>query len=88
MASNEQYPRVYTLPDCPNCTTLKSWLVEAEMGFEERPFDTEAQVKFIMKNIFGSPPILEVGPKILPSEEIFFDEVLDEAKVKEVLKSD
>lgn len=78
--------RVYTLPDCPNCTSLKRWLEEQEITFEEKVFDTEVQLEFIMKNIFGNPPILEVGSRTLPSEELFSDEELDEEKVREALE--
>jgi len=88
MGSSKPRPRVYTLPDCPNCTTLKKWLEEQEITFEERPFDTEAQLEFIMRNMFGNPPILEAGSRALPSEELFVDEELDEEKVREVLGSE
>lgn len=79
---------VYTLPDCPNCTALKKWLEEQEIPFEERPFDTEAQLEFIMRNMFGNTPILEAGSRALPSEELFVGEELDEEKVREVLGSE
>jgi hypothetical protein len=55
------------------------------MEFDELAFDTETQLEFIMKNFFGNPPILEVGESAFPSEELFQDELLDEAKMSEVL---
>lgn len=81
-------PRVYTLPDCHNCATLKRWLEERGVAFEERLFDTEAQLELIMRNVFGNPPILEVGSRTASSEELFVDEALDEEKVREVLGSE
>ena len=88
MGSPKPCPRLYTLPDCPNCTALKNWLEERGIQFEERIFDTEAQVEFIMRNMFGNPPIIEVGVRAIPSEEMFIDGILDEEKVREVLGSE
>jgi hypothetical protein len=85
MASTGSRLRVYTLPDCPRCDVLKVWLKGRRMEFDEKAFDTEAQLDFIMKNFFGNPPILEVGESAFPSEELFQDESLDEAKMSEVL---
>lgn len=50
--------RVYTLSECPHCENLKAWLKEYNLTFKERTFDSEAQVEFIMKNIFSDPPNL------------------------------
>lgn len=88
MGSAKISTKVYTLPDCPNCTTLKRWLEDHEIPFEERLFDTNIQLDFIMMNVFSNPPILEVGSKFLPSEELFLDEELDEEKIKEALESE
>jgi len=88
MGSSKQSPRVYTLPDCPNCTALKKWLAAQGIGFEERVFDTDAQLEFIMRNMFGNPPVLEVGGMAAPVEELFVGEVLDEERVREVLSSE
>ena len=49
-------------------------------------FDTETQIEFIMRNMFGNPPILEIGKKAAPSEELFPNEVLDEMEVEEFLE--
>ncbi len=87
MEAKESSVRVYSLPDCPHCEALKGWLRARGIDFEERPFDTEAQVEFVMRNIFGNPPILEVGLRALASEEIFIEEVLDEGLVLEVVRS-
>jgi arsenate reductase-like glutaredoxin family protein len=81
-------PVVYTFPECPKCDTLKTWFERMEIEFEEKPYDTEAQLEFIMHNIFGDPPILEVCDKTIPSEELFVGEVLDEVKIKEVFESE
>ena len=86
MDSTGLRPRVYTLPDCPKCETLKGWLTEKEVDFEVKVFDTEAQLEFIMRNMFGNPPILEIGEKASPSEELFPDELLDERKAEEFLE--
>lgn len=76
---------VYTLPDCSKCDELKRWLSEEGVEFDVRAFDTETQMEFIMKNVFGNPPILERGDLLAPSEELFSGEALDEGKAKEVL---
>ena len=83
--SKQSRPRVYTVPACPKCDTLKGWLKERAIEYEEKAFDTEAQLGFIMRNMFGNPPILEIGDKVASSEEIFPSETLDERKVREFL---
>jgi len=85
MSTVNMLPRVYTLPDCPKCDKLKGWLSEKQIDFDVKPFDTEAQTDFIMRNIFGNPPILELGEAFAPSEELFLDEKLDETRILEVL---
>lgn len=87
MGSDQQGLRVYTLPDCPNCSTLKRWLKAQNIVFEERIFDMETQLEFIMRNFFGSPPVLEVGKRATPAEELFIGELLKEERVMEVLGS-
>ena len=86
MGSTGLRPSVYTLPDCPKCETLKGWLTEKGVDFDVKVFDTEIQLEFIMRNMFGNPPILEIGEKAAPSEELFPNEVLDEMKVEEFLE--
>lgn len=86
--SLKSFARVFTLPDCPNCSKLKEWLDIHKVKFEEFSFDTEAQVDFIMKNVFGNPPLLEMGSKVMSSEELFVDEVLNEEKAWEMLRSE
>ena len=78
-------PRVYTLPDCPKCEMLKGWLSDKKIEFDVKPFDTEVQTDFIMRNMFGNPPILELGESFAPSEDLFPDEKLDETRALEVL---
>lgn len=87
MGSAASRATVYTLPDCPKCEELKEWLGEEGVDFDVRSFDTETQLEFIMRNVFGNPPILERGEMLALSEELFPNEALDEAKVKEILGS-
>ena len=56
-ASNNEI-RVYSLPDCQKCDTLKEWLKTEGIEYEAKWFDTEAQTDFIMRNFFDNPPIL------------------------------
>lgn len=77
---------VYSLPDCPKCDKLKSYLVTRNIRFQDRWFDTEAQTEFIMMNMFGNPPILANGEKVEPSERLFEGENLREELVMEILK--
>jgi len=88
MSSYKRSLRVYTLPDCPNCSTLKKWLEARSIRFEERVFNTETQLELIMRNVFGSPPVLEVGEKAAPSEELFIGEMLKVERVREVISSE
>jgi arsenate reductase-like glutaredoxin family protein len=85
---SQSSPVVYTFPECPKCDTLKTWFKMMKIEYEEKPFDTETQLEFIMHNIFGDPPILEFYSRIIPSEELFVGEVLDEMKIKEVIESE
>jgi glutaredoxin len=85
MSPENILPRVYTLPNCPKCDKLKGWLSEKQIDFDVKPFDTEAQTDFIMRNMFGNPPILELGESFAPSEELFPEEKLDEKRAFEVL---
>ncbi len=77
--------RVYTLPNCPLCEKLKSRLKELGVEFEEVPFDTDVQVELIMRDVFGNPPLLEVGSRVASSEELFEGEELREGELREVL---
>ena len=75
---------IYTLPNCPHCEALKGWLKGKSIEFEEKLFDTDAQVKFIMENVFSDPPILEVSSRIFTPDEIFREEEVDDEKLREV----
>ena len=79
-------PMVYTLPDCPKCDELKEWLEAQGFKYDVSSFDTEIQLEFIMRNMFGNPPILEIGSEAFSSEELFPQEILDEDKLKEILR--
>ena len=82
---NPSVVRLYTLPGCIHCNTLKEWLKKESIAFEENPFDTDAQVDFIMQNIFSDPPILKVDAKIFTPQEIFNGDELVEGKLRELL---
>jgi arsenate reductase-like glutaredoxin family protein len=85
MGSSTSRATVYTLPDCTKCDKLKEWLADNNKDYESKSFTTEAQLEFIMKNMFGNPPILEVEERFASSEELFPNEILNEEKVLEVL---
>jgi glutaredoxin len=74
--------RVFSLPDCKKCEELKNWLKEKGVPFEAKWFDSEAQTDFVMKNIFGNPPILEVGDRYVASEEMFPSGKLEKSVVE------
>ena len=38
-----------------------------------------------MKNMFGNPPVLEVGDRFASAEDMFLNEIMDEDKVLEIL---
>ncbi len=85
MDSSQSRATVYTLPDCEKCDELKDWLEKKGEEYETKSFTTEVQLEFIMKNMFGNPPILEADEMFASSEELFPNEVLNEEKVLEVL---
>ena len=62
---------VFTQPGCKNCDILKNWLASKKIKYEDKLFDTEAQTEMIMRNMFGSPPFLEVNGEVVSSTEIF-----------------
>ncbi|MBC8223959.1 hypothetical protein H8E65_05180 [Candidatus Bathyarchaeota archaeon] len=64
---------------------MKDWLENKGEECETKSFTTEAQLEFIMKNMFGNPPILEADERFASSEELFPNGILNEEKVWEVL---
>ena len=76
---------VYSLPDCKKCEELKKWLKESHIAFEARWFDSEAQTEFVMRNMFGNPPILEVDGRCAAAEDMFPGGLLSEGVVRDVL---
>jgi hypothetical protein len=64
---------------------LKDWLEKKAEVNETKSFTTEIQLEFIMKNMFGNPPILEMDERLASSEELFLNDLLKEEKVLEVL---
>ena len=85
MGSSRSVATVYTIPDCVKCDELKDWLEKKGEECETRSFTTEVQLEFIMKNMFGNPPILEADERFASSEELFPNDVINEEKVLEVL---
>jgi glutaredoxin len=83
-ASNNEI-RVYSLPDCPKCETLKEWLKTEGIEYEAKWFDTEAQTDFIMRNFFDNPPILTKNDIAKGAEDLFEGEKLKEDYLTEVL---
>jgi glutaredoxin len=77
--------KIYSLPDCHKCEELKAYLKGREIPFEAKWFDSEAQTEFVMRNMFGNPPILEVGERCAASEEMFPGGVLSVDVVGEFL---
>jgi hypothetical protein len=76
---------IYTLPGCTHCEALKTWLKKEKIPFDERLFDTDAQVRFIMNNLFSDPPILEMSSRILTPDEIFRGEEVNEELLRAVI---
>lgn len=77
--------KVYSLPDCHKCDELKTWLKSKNIDFEAKWFDSEAQTEFVMRNMFGNPPILEVGDRCATAEEMFPKGTLNEDIVRDVI---
>jgi glutaredoxin len=77
--------KVYSLPDCNKCDELKTWLNVNNIDFEAKWFDSEAQTEFVMRNMFGNPPILEVGDRFAGAEEMFRTGILNEGIVRDII---
>lgn len=75
--------KIYSLPNCPNCDTLKGWLRDRGVKFEAALFDVKIHTDLVMKNVFENPPIIlmEDG-RICGSETMFDGEKLDESLVE------
>lgn len=79
--------KVYTWPDCPNCEKVKTWLSGRGIEYEVLSLTTDAQVEFIMRNIFGSPPLVEKSTdEVLISEKMFKGHDLDTDLLEEFLR--
>ena len=85
MIASNSVARVYSLPDCKKCEVLKAYMKERSIPFEAKWFDSEAQTEFVMRNMFGNPPILELGDRCASAEEMFPGGVLSEGVVRDVL---
>ncbi|HOT04540.1 MAG TPA: glutaredoxin domain-containing protein [Methanolinea sp.] len=64
---------VYTLEFCPNCNTLKHFLREKAVPFQERDLSTaESLTELRINGIFVSEaPVLQKDTRFLTSTEIF-----------------
>jgi glutaredoxin len=85
MIATKTVAKIYSLPDCHKCEQLKAYLKDKSIPFEAKWFDSEAQTDFVMRNIFGNPPILEVGDRYVASEEMFPGGMLSEGVVRDLL---
>jgi len=85
MSTTNPVARIYSLPDCNKCEELKSYLKGKSIPFEARWFDSEAQTEFVMRNMFGNPPVLEVGGRCAAVEEMFPEGKLSEDVVRDLL---
>lgn len=75
---------IFTLPGCTHCEAVKAWLKREKILFEEKPFDTDAQVRFIMNNVFSDPPILELNSRVITPDEMFVGDQLNEQTLRAV----
>ncbi len=85
MIATKTVAKIYSLPDCHKCEELKAYLKDKSIPFEAKWFDSEVQTDFVMRNIFGNPPILEVGDHCLAAEEMFPGGMLSEDIVRDLL---
>jgi glutaredoxin len=85
MITTKTVAKIYSLPDCHKCEELKVYLKDNSIPFEAKWFDSEAQTEFVMRNIFGNPPILEVGDCCMAAEEMFPGGMLSEGVVRDLL---
>ena len=85
MIATKTVAKIYSLPDCHKCEELKAYLKGKSIPFEAKWFDSEAQTEFVMRNIFGNPPILEVDDRCVASEEMFPGGMLSEGVVRDLL---
>ena len=78
---------IYTSNGCPKCMTLKRWLKDRGLKFEEKTLDTDVMTDLIMKNVFIlSAPALEAEGTFYTEQQIFDENGLVDAKVLEFLK--
>ena len=77
--------KIYTWPDCPNCSRLKNWLEEKEYEFVSETLTSTVQAELIMENVFGSPPIIKTEKGVLVGEELFVDHEINLDKLRELL---
>ena len=85
MSASNSVVKVYSLPDCKKCEVLKAYMKDKGIPYEAKWFDTEAQTEFVMRNMFGNPPILELGDQCVSVEDMFPGGELSEDVVRGLL---
>jgi hypothetical protein len=79
---------VYTLEFCPNCDTLKHYLRQKAMPFQERDLSTaESLTELRINGIFVTEaPVLQQAARFLTSADMFAAGALQEEKVLHFLE--
>lgn len=74
---------VYTLEFCPNCDTLKQYLKEKAVPFQERDLSTaESLTELRINGVFVSEaPVLQRDTRFLTSVEMFSQGAIREEQV-------
>ncbi|MBP7120181.1 MAG: glutaredoxin domain-containing protein [Methanolinea sp.] len=74
---------VYTLEFCPNCDTLKQFLMQKTARYEERDLSTaESLTELRINGIFvNEAPVLQQKDRFLTSSEMFAAGTLQEGNV-------
>jgi glutaredoxin len=86
----EMVIKVYTTKICPNCKIVKEFLTAEGNTFEEVDITTaEALTELRMQGVFTMiTPVVQIGSTFLTNDDLFEDESLRKARVKEVLKGE
>lgn len=77
---------VYTLEYCPNCETLKKYLVIREIPYQERDMSSAAALTELRINgIFvNEAPVIQAGSEFLVSRDLFSAGILNEDRVLQI----
>jgi glutaredoxin len=84
----EMVIKVYTTKICPNCKIVKEFLTAEGNAFEEVDITTaEALTELRMQGVFTMiTPVVQIGSTFLTNDDLFEDDALRKARIKEVLK--